>query len=189
MREGFFFESTNDRMPDDRLHVDPDEARTIAENLDVKAELQQLEDLDFGVDIRLSDEQAEEVRAVHRIRDHKQKEAARQALKERYGVESLGLKGDAEVHYLTGPRDGLAFYERACEIITDYRVGDVRNWPPPWDFGEDADEDEYADKLDRMSLDDYPYAEFTLTVKDPRYVEHLGGGIHFATAIHSEYGW
>ena len=102
----------------------------------------------------------------------------------------MGL--DDGVHYLTGRRDGLAFYERACEIITDYRVGEMWNWPPPWEFGDDDDEydeDEYAAKLEQMSLEDYPYAEFTLTVKDPRYVEHLDGGIHFATAIHGEYGW
>ncbi|EID55036.1 hypothetical protein [Saccharomonospora xinjiangensis] len=153
--------------------------------------LQQLWDLDFGRQIHLSDEQAERVRAVHRIRDHEEKEAARQALKERYGVESLSLGLSDGSYYLTGPRDGRAFYERACEIITDYRVGEVRNWPPPWEFGDndDYDEDEYADKLEQMTLDEYPYAEFTLTVKDPRHVEHLGGGIHVGAAIHGEFGW
>lgn len=129
---------------------------------------------------------------MHQIRDHKEKEAARQALKERYGVESLSLSLDfGAPNHLTGPCDGRAFYERACEIITDYRVGEVQNWPPPWEFadGDEFDEDEYADKLEQMTLEDCPYAEFTFTVKDPRYVGHLGGGIHVATAIHGEFGW
>ncbi|XVS66228.1 hypothetical protein ACQPYE_09260 [Actinosynnema sp. CA-299493] len=89
--------------------------------------------------------------------------------------------------------DARAFHERACQVVVDYRLGEVRNWPPPWDFGDEDDEEydegAYADKLAAMTLEDYPYAEFTITVDDIRHVAHIGGGIHFATAIHGGFGW
>lgn len=39
-----------------------------------------------------------------------------------------------------------------------------------------------------MALEDYPYTEFTITVKDDRYLDHLGGGIHLATTLFGEFG-
>ncbi|ROP37564.1 hypothetical protein [Saccharothrix texasensis] len=103
-------------------------------------------------------------------------------------VEEPGLKSVFErLRALDRGRDARAFHERACEVVVDYRLGEIRNWPPPWDFGdeddEEYDEDAYAGKLAAMTLEDYPYAEFTITVGDVRHVAHIGGGIHFATAI------
>lgn len=69
----------------------------------------------------------------------------------------------------------------------------MRNRPPPWHFGSDVDpddfdEDEYSDELERMALEDYPYTEFTITVKDDRYLDCLGGGTHLATTLFGEFG-
>jgi hypothetical protein len=187
IREGYVFESVSNRMPDDRLHRDPRELRRMANDPELTAEFERLMGLDQGTDIHLSDEEVAEIRAVHEIRDHRQKESARQALMERYGVESLSIGISAGKPYISTERDSDAFYERAREIVTDYRLGEMRNWPPPWGEDEDEfDEDEYADKLARMTLEDYPYAEFTLTAKDARYLAHMGGGIHLSTAIYGE---
>lgn len=192
IRHGYFFTSGEGNLPDDRLHVHLDELESVVEDPELKSSFELLMGLDHGTAVYLSDEQVAEIRAVHEIRDHEEKRAARQVLMERYGVRSLSVGNDGSP-YVRTERDAHAFYERACEVVTEYRLGDVRNWPPPWDFGdeddEDYDEDEYADKLAAMTLEDYPYVEFAITVNDARQVAHMGGGIHFATAIHGEFGW
>ena len=192
IRHGYFFTSGEGNLPDDRLHLHLDELVCVVEEPELKSSFELLMALDHGRVVHLSQEQVDEIRAVHGIRDHEEKRAARQVLMERYGVASLSVGNDGRP-YVRTERDANAFYERACEVVADYRVGEVRNWPPPWDFGdeddEDYDEDAYADKLAAMTLEDYPYAEFAITVNDVRHVAHMGGGIHFATAIHGEFDW
>lgn len=207
MREGYFFESIDRNLPDDQLHRDWDEVEGIANSLESTVELERLWGLDHGANVYLTDEQVAEVQAAVEIREPEQREAVTRTLKERYCVERLNLNRINENWYLSTERDGDAFYRHACEIVTDYQVGEMRNWPPPWEFeGEFYDgldlaellEEEYGDEFDvadfmrrreRGSLADYPYSEFTFSVKDARYVEHLGGGIHFSTAIYGEFGW
>lgn len=183
-REGFFF--THDRLDDDRLHRGLDEAAAIANEMELKVEFERLRSLDRGVQVHLTDEEAEEVRAAGKIRNKELKKAARRALVEKHGVEFTSF-GNNGTWYISGERDGHAFYEEALEIVTDYQFGEMRNWPPHWELTDD----EYHERFGRrpLKLADYPYAEFTFTVKDTRYLEHLDGGIHFSTAIYGEFGW
>ncbi|WP_033437105.1 hypothetical protein [Saccharothrix sp. NRRL B-16314] len=192
VREDYLFTSSGENLPDDRVHRDPTELRAVTEGSELREEFERLWALDHGAEVRLSDEQVAEIEACREIRDHGQRESARHALKARYGVESLSVSFDGTPHLRT-TRDGHAFHDRAGGIVTDYTLGEMRNWPPPWDFGDDVDpddfdEDEYSDRLDRMALEDYPYTEFRITVKDDRYLDHLGGGIHLATTLFGEFG-
>ncbi len=192
IRHGYFFASGDENLPDDRLHLHLDELENVVEDPALKASFELLMGLDHGRAVYLADEQVAEIRALRELGDHERERAARQALMDRYGVTSLSV-GDDGTPFVRTERDGRAFYEKACEVVTDYRLGEVRNWPPPWDFGDEADEDydeeARSDKLAALTLEDYPYVEFTLTVDDARHLAHMGGGIHFATAIHGEYGW
>ncbi|MGH8882890.1 MAG: hypothetical protein ACRD0P_37045 [Stackebrandtia sp.] len=177
-REGFFFTG-------DRLHRDLDEAAAIAEQMELKGELERLQGLDNGVKHHITEQDGEEIIAARKIEDDEQRELAEQALIQKHGIEFRGADMSDGTWYITGKRDPEAFYERACEIITDYQVGETHNWPPHWELTDD----EYSAKFGRRELElaDYPYAEFTFTVKDADYLEHIDGGIHFSTTIYGEF--
>jgi len=195
IREGYVFD--HPRFPDSA----PDGGADI----ELHEEFERLRALDRGAHVTLTEEQADEVRAAGRITDRKAKSAAVAELMERHGVKRLGVGIIDGIPYLTGERDPEAFYARARELVTEYRVGEMRSWPPHWEYEEEdlaefeeAGFDDPADAFDiaafreraeRRDLDDYPHAEFTVTVTDPRYLEHIAGGIHLATAIYGEFGW
>lgn len=202
MREGYFFD--HPKAPD-RLPGGLDEGVRIANGIELHEEFERLRALDRGAHVVLTEEQAEEIRAAGKIADRKEKSAATRRLMERYGVKRLGVGLLDGSHYLTGERDPEAFYARAREVVTEYGVGEMRSWPPYWEYEEEdlaefeeAGFDDPADAFDIAAfreraeggrLEDYPYAEFTVTVADVRYLEHMAAGIHLATAIYGEFGW
>ncbi|MEV0648144.1 hypothetical protein AB0I28_23045 [Phytomonospora sp. NPDC050363] len=168
-----------------------------ANDLELAGEFRRLHDLDRGARIDLTPAQAAEIRAAD-------KATARRLMKT-YGVKRLSINLLDGVEYLQAERRPEAFYAEALAIVTDYRLGAMKSLPPPWeyedeeiaefeengfeDFDEPFDIADYKRRQARLRLDDYPHAEFTMTVKDTGYVEHLDRGIHFATAIYGEYGW
>lgn len=181
----------------------PDRAPAFGAEVELVEEFERLRALDRGAHVTLTEEQAEEVEAAGKIADRAAKAAATRRLQERYGVRRLGVGLLDGVRYLTGERDPEAFFARAKEVVTEYRVGPMRSMPPFWEYDEEDlaefeeagfdDPDDAFDiaafrkRCERGKLDDYPHAEFTVTVADPRYLEHITGGIHLATAIYGEY--
>ncbi|MFF2850060.1 hypothetical protein ACFVT5_27550 [Streptomyces sp. NPDC058001] len=96
------------------------------------------------------------------------------------------------------------FGRRAAEVVTSYTLGPLRNVPlwsevaavedpdEPWEEGEReaiADLTGTADLSDWQPwvlislrpLDQHPYREITVTVRDPDYLEHLVTGMRWST--------
>ncbi|WP_343952236.1 hypothetical protein [Nonomuraea longicatena] len=176
-RKGHFF--VGNAYGDDHMHLDLAQAQALAEGAEFREEFERLQVLDEGLHVVLTEEE----NAAAGLGDD-----AVVALGEKYGIAPLRAWGSQEGrHYIQGRRDGRAFYSEACRIVTDYEVGEMCGWPPHWELSEE----EYKRRFGRRGpkLADLPYAEFTFTVKDARYVEHLEGGIHFASAIFGEWPW
>ncbi|GAA1724863.1 hypothetical protein [Streptomyces yatensis] len=130
----------------------------------------------------------------------------RRTAKAVYGKQLSGGGGQDQIsHYVRTESDPEGFSRRTAEIVTSYEAGPIRNvplWSEVMAF-EDPDEpweegalDEIADLEGEADLSDWhtwmlvgarpfeegPYADFTATVRDPGYLEHMVGGMRWSTA-------
>jgi hypothetical protein len=105
----------------------------------------------------------------------------RRAIERKYLVR-LGAWGAAgERSFIHTSADPDEFCWRAGEIIAAYRLGEPQHLPPgvePWS----VPEDEKFRVLNGPS-ERWPYAAFTVTVHDPRYLEHVQAPMQFETAF------
>ncbi|MEU5540433.1 hypothetical protein [Streptomyces sp. NPDC020362] len=116
-----------------------------------------------------------------------------------------GTGHDEISSYVTTARNPEAFVRRAADVVTAYRSGPVRNVPlwsevaalevvdQPWEPGESRAEmatwEDPADLehwrvwhlLETRPFAERPYADITVTVSDPAYLEHLAAGMRWST--------
>ncbi|MEV0051267.1 hypothetical protein AB0H34_12305 [Saccharopolyspora shandongensis] len=175
MKHGYFF--TGHHLGDDRLPMPRERAAAIATENEIEEEFEECQALDEGAEVRIEPGDGAMLSAA----DAEGADAYEQAslrIAEKYGMQFRMRWMSNRDWYIQGERDGEAFLDRAYGIINAFEVGEPHNMPPFWD----ADDDFVAPK----TLDGYPYVEFTLTVRDARYLAHLSRGMHWATAIYGE---
>jgi hypothetical protein len=129
----------------------------------------------------------------------------RRTAKAVYGEQLGGGSGcDGISHYVKTQSDPDEFYWRASEIVTSYKKSPIRNVPlwsevvalehpdEPWEEGDlddiaglegEADLSEWQTWMlvGTRPFEELPYSDFTVTVSEPAYLEHVVGGMRWST--------
>lgn len=189
-------------MPDreDRYPLSPERGKEIVDGMRLKDEFRELFDALLGKKVRVSED------GCLLADDGKTVLTPRRTAKAVYGEQLTGGGGHDQIsRYVMTERTPEEFYRRTAEIVTSYEPGPIRNVPlwseiaafedpdEPW---EEGDVDEIADLEGAADLSDWRtwvfagtrpfeeslYADFTATVRDPAYLEHMVGGMRWSTA-------
>jgi hypothetical protein len=166
MKHGYFWD-------EDQLYVSRDEGVTIADRVTLTDEFTELWGLTLGRKIDITAEEDEQLRRSY---DRHQPLIARKYLV-RF---SAWGSSDGKPYIMTNP-DPDEFCWRAAQVIASYQLGEPQHLPPgvdPWHMPED---EKY--RALRVPSEHQPHAGFTVTVHDPRYLEHMGAPMRFETAF------
>lgn len=166
MKHGYFSEA-------DQLYVSGEEGVAIADRVALTETFAELWGLTLGRNVDITAEEGEQ---LGRSYDRYQPLIARKYL---VRFSAWGSR-DGKPYIITKP-DPDEFCWRAAQVIASYRLGEPQH-PPPGADPRSMPEDERYRALS-VPPERRPNAGFTVTVHDPRYLEHVGAPMRFETAF------